>query len=367
MELKPNLSVTDASIVDGRCILFLKTLLPDNLVDCRQLQEGGTMSTIDGYIDFICPDGTAREKIVVQIKHLTYPEKDGDVYYDIPQSIYAYAERHKGEIVVFIVCDYDNKRFYWRYINEASIEEFKKKSGYIQQTARYHFHDWEKCSASNVTETIGIWRELYNKKMESIRDERFWVEQFASRQKLCFNSVSSELHGVRNSHIVRHQVEEIQQWINTDHSDISKNICLLVGDAGVGKSAVVKDLISLDENRNVSLLCIKADYIDEQGNFVTLEKIQDALAYYSAQSEKVILIVDQIDALSQSFTNDRKHLNMMMTTLLSLGGWSNVRAVVSCRKYDLEYDVILNRIKDKSMIIELGELTEEEVVIALNN
>lgn len=124
MELKPNLSVTDASIVDGRCILFLKTLLPDNLVDCRQLQEGGTMSTIDGYIDFICPDGTAREKIVVQIKHLTYPEKDGDVYYDIPQSIYAYAERHKGEIVVFIVCDYDNKRFYWRYINEASIEEF---------------------------------------------------------------------------------------------------------------------------------------------------------------------------------------------------------------------------------------------------
>ena len=367
MELKPNLSVTDASIVDGRCILFLKTLLPDNLVDCRQLQEGGTMLTIDGYIDFICPDGTAREKIVVQIKHLTYPEKDGDVYYDIPQSIYAYAERHKGEIVVFIVCDYDNKRFYWRYINEASIEEFKKKSGYIQQTARYHFHDWEKCSASNVTETIGIWRELYNKKMESIRDERFWVEQFASRQKLCFNSVSSELHGVRNSHIVRHQVEEIQQWINIDHSDISKNICLLVGDAGVGKSAVVKDLISLDENRNVSLLCIKADYIDEQGNFVTLEKIQDALAYYSAQSEKVILIVDQIDALSQSFTNDRKHLNMMMTTLLSLGGWSNVRAVVSCRKYDLEYDVILNRIKDKSMIIELGELTEEEVVIALNN
>ena len=80
----------------------------------------------------------------------------------------------------------------------------------------------------------------------------------------------------------------------------------------------------------------------------------------------MILIVDQIDALSQSLTNDRTHLNMMMAVLSSLNDWPNVRAVVSCRKYDLEYDSVLNSLKDRSTIVEIGELTEKEVTIALN-
>ena len=96
-ELIPNVNVTESSKLDSRSIRFLKDIFPDDLVDCSQLQEGGTLPNIDGYLDILCPDGTAREKVVVQVKHLTYPEKNGDVYYDIPQSIYAYAERQKGK------------------------------------------------------------------------------------------------------------------------------------------------------------------------------------------------------------------------------------------------------------------------------
>ena len=59
------------------------------------------------------------------------------------------------------------------------------------------------------------------------------------------------------------------------------------------------------------------------------------------------MIIDQIDALSQSLTNDRTHLNMMMAVLSSLEDWTNVKAVVSCRKYDLEYDSILNDLKSR--------------------
>ena len=111
-ELIPNVNVTESSKLDSRSIRFLKDIFPDDLVDCSQLQEGGTLPNIDGYLDILCPDGTAREKVVVQVKHLTYPEKNGDVYYDIPQSIYAYAERHKGELVLFIACDYEHKKIY---------------------------------------------------------------------------------------------------------------------------------------------------------------------------------------------------------------------------------------------------------------
>lgn len=159
-ELLPKINVTEAAKLDRRSIQFLKNILPDDLIDCEQLQTGGTLPNIDGYLDILCSDGTAREKIVVQVKHLTYPEINGDVYYDIPQSIYAYAERHKGEVVIFIACDDVNNKFYWRNIDAASIEDFKSKSNHIQNTARYYFQEKEKCSYINVKETIGFWREL---------------------------------------------------------------------------------------------------------------------------------------------------------------------------------------------------------------
>ena len=53
--------------------------------------------------------------------------------------IYAYAERHKGELVLFIACDYDSRIFYWRNIDTTAIEEFKNKSDRIRTKARYYF------------------------------------------------------------------------------------------------------------------------------------------------------------------------------------------------------------------------------------
>lgn len=366
MELLPNRNISESVLHDRRSINFLKSILPDDCVDCSQLQDGGTLPNIDGYFEILDKHGIAQEKIIVQVKHLTYPEENGKVFYDIPMSIYAYAERHKGELVFFIACDYDSRIFYWRNIDTAAIEEFKNKSDRIRTKARYYFKDNEKCGEKNVEATIELWRQLYKQKMESIKDDKYLADLFASRQKMYFNAVSSELHGVRDSHIPRHQVDEIVQWISKDLVQDEGNICLLVGDAGVGKSAVLKDLIAILSENGVKYLCVKSDAIDDNGNPVSLSNMQDTLAYYSTEADKVILIIDQIDALSQSLTNDRMHLNMMMTVLSSLNNWPNVRAVVSCRKYDLEYDSVLNSLKDKSTVIEIGELTEEEVTIALN-
>lgn len=366
MELRPNRNISESVLHDRRSINFLKSFLPDDCVDCSQLQDGGTLPNIDGYLEILDKHGIAQEKIIVQVKHLTYPEENGKVFYDIPESVYAYAEIHKGELVFFIACDYASRKFYWRNIDTTAIEEFKNKSDRIRTKARYYFKDNEKCGEKNVEATIELWRQLYKQKMESIKDDKYLANQFASRQKMYFNAVSSELHGVIDSHIPRHQVDEIVQWISKDPVQNEGHICLLVGDAGVGKSAVLKDLIAILSEKGIKYLCVKSDVIDDNGNPVSLSNMQDTLAYYSTEADKVILIVDQIDALSQSFTNDRTHLNMMMAVLSSLDNWPNVRAVVSCRKYDLEYDSVLNSLKDKSTVIEIGELAEEEVTISLN-
>ena len=107
---------------------------------------------------------------------------------------------------------------------------------------------------------------------------------------------------MRDSHIPRHQVDEIVQWISKELVQDEGNICLLVGDAGVGKSAVLKDLIAILSENGVKYLCVKSDAIDDNGNPVSLSNMQDTLAYYSTEADKVILIIDQIDALSQSLT-----------------------------------------------------------------
>ena len=87
-------------------------------------------------------------------------------------SIYAYAERHKGELVLFIACDYDSRIFYWRNIDTTAIEEFKNKSDRIRTKARYYFKDNENLTENNVDSVIGLWETLYHEQMLSLKDEK---------------------------------------------------------------------------------------------------------------------------------------------------------------------------------------------------
>ena len=105
MELRPNRNISESVLHDRRSINFLKSILPDDCVDCSQLQDGGTLPNIDGYFEILDKHGIAQEKIIVQVKHLivqvkhlTYPEENGIVFYDIPESVYAYAEIHKEHL-----------------------------------------------------------------------------------------------------------------------------------------------------------------------------------------------------------------------------------------------------------------------------
>ncbi len=364
-EFVPNRNATKSSKLDKRSIRFIKSLLPDDDVDCDQLYEGGTVPNIDGYLDFLCKDGTAFERIIVQVKHLTYPPINGEAYYDIPKSIYAYSDRHKGEVVIFIACSPENEVFFWRYIDDKAIKEFKSLSADIQQKARYHFKPEEFCSKENVNEIVATWRRLYKERMAAIKDEKQSAEDFASTQRIAFNRIPIELHGLKNSHIRRKETDMVLNWALGNLSAGKKKLCLLVGDAGVGKSVVIKDLIDNIEEAHVRCLCIKADTLDDANNPVSLDKIYDTLAYFASNQHPTVFVIDQIDALSQSLSNDRNRLNTLISVLSSLKEWPTVRAVVSCRRYDLEYDAILSGLGDISEVVELGLLSEKEVGNAL--
>lgn len=199
MELRPNKNISESVLHDRRSINFLKSILPDDCVDCSQLQDGGTLPNIDGYLEILDENGIAREKITVQVKHLTYPEKNGKVFYDIPESVYAYAEIHKGELVFFIACDYTSRKFYWRNIDTTAIEEFKNKSDRIRTKARYYFKDNEKCGEKDVEATIELWRQLYKQKMESIKDDKIDVlSQSLTNDRTHLNMMMAVLSSLNN-------------------------------------------------------------------------------------------------------------------------------------------------------------------------
>lgn len=364
-ELTPHMSIYESGILDRDSVLLVRTIMPSNIVNSSKLEEGGSQADTDGYLDICDKNGFARARITVQIKHLTYSSVNDSAYYDIPVELYAYAGIHKGDIVVFIACDTDNQRFFWKYISLEDVRQIQESEKGLQHTYRYHFSQEEICSASNVNDVLALWRRLYDDRMASIKDARQLAESFASLQKNAFYLVSTELYGIEDSHISRQQVHDINEWISGLSCGEDERICLLVGEAGVGKSAVLKEVIYSHQDTNKKYLCIKADTIDDSGNNITLEKMRDTIGFFSAGVNEVILIIDQIDALSQCLSNDRNHLNMMMALLASLGDWPNVRAIVSCRRFDLEYDSDLRSLENKAKRIDIGELTIDEVLAAL--
>lgn len=365
-ELTPHKTIYSSKILDSDSISLFRTIMPSNIVDCSKLEEGGSQADTDGYLDICDENGFARARITIQVKHLTYAAENDTAYYDIPVELYAYAGIHKGEVVVFIAGDTENKRLYWKYISLEDVRIISENEKNLQNTYRHHFSLEEICSSSNVNDVIAVWKGLYDDRMASIKDERQLAESFASLQKKAFYLISTELYGMEASYISRHQVRDINEWISHPSNGDAERICLLVGEAGVGKSAVLKKVIDSQRENNKKYLCIKADAIDNTGNIITLEKIRDTIEFFSIGFDEVILIIDQIDALSQCLSNDRNHLNMMMTLLTSLGDWPNVRAIVSCRKYDLNYDSDLRTLERKAKRIDIGDLTDDEVVAALD-
>ena len=245
-DLKPNKSTSPSQNFDRKSVRLVKDLLEDHHVNDSQLEEGGTLANIDGYIELLDGEDRIEAKFTVQVKHLTYPPKETVAFYDIPQSLFGYAQRMKGELVIFIACDTDNKIFYWKHISKEFIETFRTHSDHIQHTLRYHFASNETCEEKTVDLTLQEWRKLFKLMVNSIRDEKMCSEKIAQDHRIPFLKIPKGFSGIENSHIPRDEVNVVLQWINSPSINIEEsNICLVSGNAGVGKTAQMKSSVAI--------------------------------------------------------------------------------------------------------------------------
>lgn len=170
----------------------------------------------------------------------------------------------------------------------------------------------------------------------------------------------------KDKHINRTETQKLWSWIQLweDVKEPMDRVSLLVGDAGTGKSVVMRDLLILLEQNGIKTLGLKSDIL-----FAENANLDDAVGFGAtvlsklleiAQSEKVVLLIDQIDALSSTLSSNRKPLHSINSLISEASKNTNVRVVVSCRPYDWQYDPSLERYSGRNKV-SMSPLSEEDI------
>lgn len=148
----------------------------------------------------------------------------------------------------------------------------------------------------------------------------------SSDYRQIFHDISTDLRSWRSilyeqKHIPRQQTDSLDSWINAEHAKAEDRVALLVGAPGSGKSVVMHDLLDILEKReDVYVLGLKSDQVvvntvEEmaQQNGIS-KRMEDVIRELAGKEgvNRVVLLVDQIDALSLTLSSNRKPLRSIL-------------------------------------------------------
>jgi hypothetical protein len=180
---------------------------------------------------------------------------------------------------------------------------------------------------------------------------------------------------IAGKHIERDEVGEIIAWIGEKAERQSDRIALVVGNAGMGKSVIMEDVLKKLYEENIPVMGIKLDQL----NFHSSQELNQEVAFgggipivkvfqeLNTHYEQSVLLIDQIDALSMSLSTDRTAMNAANQLIQQIQTLQNVKIIISCRQFDLDYDYTLQeyRIYKEFYIHELNDNQLDEVLEVL--
>lgn len=195
-----------------------------------------------------------------------------------------------------------------------------------------------------------------------------------------FVSASTHLANLKNyfsdereTHILRTETNKILEWVRSDLAgkSLEEKILIVKGKKGIGKSTILKDTYSiLKDSDNMLVLGIKCDQyygknIRDLYNvlFQTISSLQELEKCIVSSGKSCVILLDQLDALSQTLSSDRSYLSTYVRFIEELMSLKNTRIIISSRSYDLQYDAELKRYNDSNFItkISVDHLLEEDV------
>lgn len=342
--------------------LFRRTRAITHKVECHDKS-----ANIDGYIELVDEKERPVGKIIVQAKSYK-AENKGLNKAPIPAYFVAYANQMRNEVCVFLSVDADANRIYWKYISDEYIRDFRAQGDNASHT--YHFSDDEVLSRENVNDVIERWKQIFDDKVSLLSKRKKSAEEIISENIVAFRLINTDFHHLKNSFVERKEIDLLYQWVQGDLAKEEPNVKLLVGNAGMGKSVVIKQVIQKLDADGIKCFALKADRFQIPSGMTNNEQLEALINTFSSliQEEKAVLVIDQIDALSQYITNDRTKLENVVALIehfSAAGCLKNVRIIVSCRSFDLDFDPKL-RLLGQNPKIELGILSKSEVETILN-
>ncbi|MEG4521070.1 MULTISPECIES: ATP-binding protein [unclassified Microcoleus] len=151
---------------------------------------------------------------------------------------------------------------------------------------------------------------------------------------------------------------EFQQLVARIQEE-KRSTTLILGSPGTGKSALLATLGHHLAEHQISLWAIKADQLGRGVN--TLEDLcrpyltinpRDAIRIL-AKKEPVVLLIDQLDAVSELLDRQSERLNILLNLIQSLSGTSGVHIIATSREFEFRHDVRLSCIKAERMDLQL--------------
>ncbi|MBX3418009.1 MAG: CHAT domain-containing protein [Pirellulaceae bacterium] len=160
-----------------------------------------------------------------------------------------------------------------------------------------------------------------------------------------------------NRWIERPELEQVKTTI----SDEKHSTTLLLGSKGTGKSALLSELACQLSKTVAVVISVKAEYLpksvsslDDLGKELlgfSCDPIQ--LIQYLAVRQKVVLIVDQLDAVAELMDRESNRLNILLNFLRQLHRCLNVHVVASCREFEYRHDLRLTTMNADVVMLEL--------------
>lgn len=153
--------------------------------------------------------------------------------------------------------------------------------------------------------------------------------------------------------------------------DSQKNIAVLLDGPGRGKTVVLRDVLAKLEEQNIVTLAIKADHqltdlspgrhLHECAGVALPAPVEDIVRWVArSQTKPVVILLEQVDALSLSMTRDPYALEVIARVVERLRGLFNVRVLLSCRTFDLNTTPTLRDL-DIQQKFQIPDLSKDEI------
>jgi hypothetical protein len=221
-----------------------------------------------------------------------------------------------------------------------------------------------------------------SKRLESDHQIRLYAPPPLAQLLNAVSSCSATLRAQRGefgslaeSHVERQVAKDIVEWMLTA-VDSQKNIAVLLEGPGRGKTVVLRDVLAKLEEQNIITLAIKADRqltdlspgrdLHECAGVSLPAPVEDVVRWVArSQTKPVVVLLDQVDALSLSMMREPYALEVIARVVERLRGLFNVRVLLSCRTFDLNTTPTLRDL-DIRQKFQIPDLSKDEISMVLD-